>query len=124
MKLITPTSAKLFNMHDAIFTGLASPSRGSTENSAWIVELTANKPGLEHQLTREEIFICLSGSAEVRTGEACHVLSAGSCLVVPAHTRFSISKTGEENFRAVAILPVGAQAMLADGQSFVPPWAD
>ena len=123
MKLIDAASAKVFTMHDAIFTGLASPSRGSHENSVWIVELTSNKPGVAHQLTREEIFICLEGAAQVTMGENHYPLSAGACLIVPAHTRFSLSKTSEENFRAVAILPVGAEAMLENGQTFTPPWA-
>ncbi|MBI1772730.1 MAG: cupin domain-containing protein [Burkholderiales bacterium] len=123
MNLIEASSAKVFAMHEATFTGLASPSRGSTENSAWIVELSSNQAGVTHQLTREEIFICLSGAAKVSMGEEHYTLSAGSCLIVPAHTRFSISKTSNENFRAVAILPVGAEAMLEDGKTFIPPWA-
>ncbi|MFZ6641292.1 cupin domain-containing protein [Undibacterium sp. TC4M20W] len=123
MNLIDASSAKVFTMHEATFIGLASPSRGSTENSAWIVELSANKPGVAHQLTREEIFICLSGAAKVSMGDHHHTLSAGACLIVPAHTRFSISKTSDENFRAVAILPVGAEAVLEDGKTFTPPWA-
>ncbi|MFZ6873548.1 cupin domain-containing protein [Undibacterium sp. Di27W] len=122
MNLIDASSAKVFTMHEAIFTGLASPSRGSQENSAWIVELSSNKPGAIHELTREEIFICLAGTATVRMGEEHRDLSAGACLIVPAHTQFSLSKTSEENFRAVAILPVGAEAILENGQTFVPPW--
>lgn len=123
MNLIEASSAKVFTMHEAIFTGLASPSRGSHENSAWIVELSSNKPGATHELTREEIFICLAGTAKVSMGDEHLSLSAGACLIVPAHTRFSLSKTSEENFRAVAILPVGAEAILESGQAFVPPWA-
>ncbi|MFZ6743313.1 cupin domain-containing protein [Undibacterium sp. JH2W] len=123
MNLIEASSAKIFTMHDATFTGLASPSRGSQENSAWMVELSSSKPGTPHELTREEIFICLAGSAAVSMGEEHRSLSAGACLIVPAHTRFSLRKTSEENFRAVAILPVGTEAILENGQAFVPPWA-
>ena len=123
MNLIDASSAKVFTMHEALFTGLASPSRGSQENSAWIVELSSMQAGATHELTREEIFICLTGSAKVSMGGEHRSLNAGSCLIVPAHTRFSLCKTSEENFRAVAILPVGAQAILENGQTFVPPWA-
>jgi mannose-6-phosphate isomerase-like protein (cupin superfamily) len=123
MPFIASADAPQFDLPGASFTGLASPSRGATENAAWIVTLPAGAPGLPHRLTREETFIGLEGQAQARVGDQVHALTPGSALVVPANVEFEISNPGNAPFRAVAVLPVGGQAVLADGVAFTPPWA-
>ncbi|HZG96389.1 MAG TPA: hypothetical protein VEZ46_16960 [Mycobacteriales bacterium] len=44
-------------------------------------------------------------------------------LVVPAGTELCLS-TGEQEFEAVAVLPVGARARIGDGEPFTPRWAE
>lgn len=123
MPFVATTDAPTFSLHGAIFTGLSSPNRGATENAVWIVTLPAGIPAVPHQLTREETFVGLEGRALARVGDKTYEITTGSALVVPAHTDFEISNPDAAPFRAVAILPVGGQAVIAGGAPFTPPWA-
>ena len=101
---------------------LASPSLGSQETSVWRLRLEPGTPGLPHRLTREEIFVVLSGSATASLdGEPAH-LDAGSALVLPAGVELTLA-TGEEALEAIVCLPVGGQGIVGDGEPFTPPWA-
>lgn len=110
-------------MHGARFTSLASPRSGSKENSVWTVEISPGAPATPHQVTREEIFVLLSGRAGVRIGEEHAEARQGDVIVVPADTPFELAALGDEPLRALVCLPVGGQARLADGTTFTPPWA-
>jgi len=123
MPFIPHEDAPTFELPHASFTGLAAPSRGATETSAWIVTLHPGAPGLPHQVTREEIFVCIEGQGLAVLGGETHELSPGSALVVPAGTLFALSNPGVQAFRAVAMLPVGGQACLEGQEPFTPPWA-
>lgn len=105
------------------FVGLASPSRGAVETAVWRLCLAPGAKPLIHQLTREEVFVAISGTAQATlAGEAIEV-SAGSALVVPANTDFSLSNSGLEPFEAVAVFPVGGMARMGNEAPFTPPWA-
>jgi mannose-6-phosphate isomerase-like protein (cupin superfamily) len=124
MPMIHPSDAPVFTLHGVVFNALASPSRGSTRNAVWTVCIETDAAGVTHQLSDEESFVCLSGRAIAIVGGAEHQLSAGCALVVPAATAFSLTKVGEEPFRAVVVLPAGATAQVGDGEPFIPPWAE
>ena len=123
MPLIESNQAPVFQMDGARFTGLAAPSRGSTENAVWRVSVAPGGGGAVHRLTREEVIVALSGAAEVTLAGETSRLEAGSALVVPPHTDFALGNLGDVPFEAVAVLPVGGEACLAGGAPFVPPWA-
>jgi mannose-6-phosphate isomerase-like protein (cupin superfamily) len=123
MPFIASADAPSFELPHASFSGLASPSRGAAENAVWIVTLHPAAPGVPHRLTREETFIGIEGRAIARLGGRDYELTAGSALVVPADTEFEISNPDPVPFRAVAVLPVGGQALFQDGEPFTPPWA-
>ena len=108
----------------ATFTSLVSPARGALSTSVWRVALAPGQPATPHEVTREEIFIILSGTAKVRIGDERGEAAAGDAIVVPPDTRFEISSAGDEAVEALCCLPVGGQARLADGTTFVPPWAE
>lgn len=123
MPFISAATAPTFERHGATFTGLASPSRGSRENAAWLLTLADSGPGVPHTLSREEIFVCIEGRAEAQVGLETHELTAGSALVVPPNVEFSIRNRHPAPFRAVAVLPVGGQASVGSAPAFTPPWA-
>lgn len=123
MPCIAADAAPRFTLHQAVFTGLASPSRGSTENSVWIVTLEPGNTPVAHRLSREETLVAIGGRALARIGGQTHELLAGGAVVVPADTEFALHNPGPEPFRAVAVLPVGGQALVAGQPPFVPPWA-
>jgi mannose-6-phosphate isomerase-like protein (cupin superfamily) len=115
----TPTHA----LGGASFTSLATPSRGSTETSVWLVEITPGTAGTPHRLTREEVFVVLAGRAEVSLGDQISHATAGDAIVVPAGIPFALAPAGEEPLRALCCLPVGGQGQLTEGEPFTPPWA-
>lgn len=123
MPFIPSETAPTFELPHATFTGLAAPSRGATETSAWIVTLHPGAPALPHRVTREEIFICIEGRGLATLGDESHEISPGSALVVPAGTLFALGNPGTQAFRAVAMLPAGGQAYMEGQEPFTPPWA-
>jgi mannose-6-phosphate isomerase-like protein (cupin superfamily) len=115
----TPTH----DLGGARFTSLATPSRGSVDSSVWAVEIEPGTPSVPHSLTREEVFVVLSGSAAVRIGGVEQSASAGDAIVVPADTPFELANAADEPLRLVCCMPVGGQARV-DGEAFTPPWAE
>jgi quercetin dioxygenase-like cupin family protein len=104
------------------FQTLASPSLGSRETSVWRVRLEPSTPGVPHRVTREEIFVVLSGSATASLDGTAQRLAAGSALVLPAGVELSLA-TDDEPLEAIVCLPVGGQGIVGDGEPFTPPWA-
>lgn len=123
MTHIAARDAPTFHLPGTTFTALAAPSRGSRENAVWRVRLDPNTPARPHQLTREEVFVVTAGSAMASLAGTEHCLSAGDSLIVPAFTEFSLANPFGEAFEAIAVLPVGARAMLEGGEPFAPPWS-
>ncbi len=106
-----------------VFMALASPQKGSTANSVWRLMIAPGTPGTAHQLTKEEIIVAISGQASATINGKRHDVRAGDTLIIPALTDFSLSNEGQEFFEAMAIFPVGGQAIIGDGPAFTPPWA-
>ena len=123
MPFIAADTAPTFELHGAAFIGLASPARGSTENAVWLVTLTNAGQAVPHTLSREETLVCIEGRAFARLGAEAHELTPGSALVIPAGVEFSIRNPHAAPFKAVAVLPVGGQAMIVGQPAFTPPWA-
>lgn len=122
MPLIRAENAPKFTLPGLHVTGLAAPSRGARETSVWRLRLEPDAPGAAHSVDREEIFVALSGRALATLGEERVELKAGDALVVPAGRTFSLAGVGSEAFEAVALVPVGARASMAEGEPFAPPW--
>ena len=123
MPLISATDAPIFESHGARFTALAAPSRGATENAVWIVTLPPGTPPVQHQLTREETFVCIEGEALALLNGVSLRVTPGSALVIPPHTDFSLETPAESSFSAVVVLPIGGQGIIGDAPPFTPPWA-
>jgi len=122
MHVIKSSSAPAFEIPGLSVVGLAAPSRGASETCVWRITLPPGTPATPHAISREEIFVALSGEARIELDGRDHVLAPGDTLVVPAGEMFSLSNPGAEPFTALAVLPVGGQAMLPGGERFSPPW--
>src|SRR5438046_6346234 len=114
MPVIQAPPAPTHDIGHSSFTSLATPSRGSTETSAWLVEINANSPAVPHSLTREEIFVVLSGEASVRIDGVHATASSLDAIVIPRDVEFEISNSGPEPLRLLCCFPVGGQARLLD----------
>ena len=119
---IAAARAPIFELPGIRFTGLAAPSRGSTDSAVWIVELAPATPGSAHQLTREEVIVALEGRAVGTVAGEQFELAAGDALTIPPRTDFALANPFDSTFRAVAVLPVGGQAVMGEN-TFTPPWA-
>lgn len=124
MTIIRAAEAPTFALPGVRFFGLASPKRGARETSAWRVRLDPGTEPTIHRLTREEIFIAVSGRATVHLDGVVHELAPGDAAIVPPEIDFALGNAGEEVFEAVVIFPVGGQAMLPGSAPFTPPWAE
>ncbi|MET0287041.1 MAG: cupin domain-containing protein [Polyangiales bacterium] len=103
------------------FTSLATPARGTRENSVWKVRFAAGASSAPHSLTREEIFVVLAGELDVRMEDAVQTARVGDVILVPAGVEFSVVTRGEAEL--LCCFPVGGQARLASGELISPPWA-
>jgi quercetin dioxygenase-like cupin family protein len=123
MPHIAAADAPTFTLPGATFTGLAAPSRGARENAVWRVSVEPGTPPRAHQLTREEILVATSGAAIASLNGEDIRFAAGDALIIPAFADFSLANPGDSAFEAVAVLPVGARAIMHDGAMFTPPWS-
>lgn len=123
MPLIQGATAPTFSLPHATFTGLAAPSRGAVETSVWRTVLAPRSGGAPHSLTREEIFVAITGRAVAEIDGERIEMTAGDALVVPADRTLSLSNPHDEPFEAVCVFPVGGQAKQGDADPFIPPWA-
>ncbi|TXC62046.1 cupin domain-containing protein [Piscinibacter aquaticus] len=106
-------------LHHLVLPRAAVPARTPSGE----VTVEPGVAGSPHRLTREETFVALEGSAVVEVDGQRHELAAGSALVVAAGQTLALSNTASRPFRALAVLPVGGQAVIGDGPAFTPPWA-
>jgi len=123
MPVIPAPPSATHELPHARFTSLATPSRGSQETSLWRVEIQAGAPATPHQVTREEVFVVLTGHASVVIGVERAEARPGDVIVVPPNPTFEIACAGDEPLQALCCFPVGGQARL-DGRVFTPPWAE
>ena len=121
MPVITAADAPVFDTGGATITGLASPARGARDCAAWRVRLAADHPSPPHELTREEVFVVLTGAVTAEYGDREETATAGGALIVPAGEPFTLVAR-DAPAEAVCVLPVGGTALL-DGAEITPPWA-
>jgi quercetin dioxygenase-like cupin family protein len=106
-----------------IFTPVAAPSRGTTENAVWRTRVEPHQTGALHHMTREEIIVGLSGAAEIRLDGERHRLAPGDAFAVPAFTDFVLECAGDVPFEAMVVLPAGGRAVIGGQPSFQPAWS-
>ena len=123
MAVVPAPNGPTHELGGARFTSLATPSRGSTHTSVWSVEIAPGTPGAPLRLTHEEVFVVLDGRADVRIGDERSTAGPGDAIVVPPGVPFALAAANDQPVRALCCLPVGGQARLPDGATFVPPWA-
>jgi quercetin dioxygenase-like cupin family protein len=123
MPVTQPSEEPTHTLGETRFWRLASPSTGSREASVWRVALPAGADAVTHELTREEVFVILEGTARASIDGVVDDVRPGGAIIVPPHTPFSLAAVGDDTVVALAYLPVGGQAMIGDGAPFTPPWA-
>jgi mannose-6-phosphate isomerase-like protein (cupin superfamily) len=123
MYVIEASTAPRFELPGVEFTGMASPSRGSSQVCTWRITVAG---GLDesgsHTLDRDEIFMVVSGAIRLAPGEP--VLRAGDAAVVPAGTPIALGNPAAEPAEVIVAITAGFTATMADGTTInTPPWA-
>jgi quercetin dioxygenase-like cupin family protein len=122
MTVINDDDAPRFDAGGTHVVGLAAPSRGSAETSAWRFTLDPGAASPPHTLDREEIIIAVGGDLQVDlAGERSH-LGPGGAVIISAGMEVVLSNETSSPFEGIACLPAGAQATV-DGEASSPPWA-
>ncbi|MFE2879765.1 cupin domain-containing protein [Streptomyces roseus] len=85
MHLITTSPDHVVTTPNAVMTGLAAPSRGSSELSTWRVAMAAGARGPEHSVDREQVWTVTAGTVEVTSAGRTERIAAGQTLVLPPH---------------------------------------
>jgi mannose-6-phosphate isomerase-like protein (cupin superfamily) len=112
-----------FELHEARFFPLSSPSRGGTELAVWQLRLAPDTVGVPHLIDREEVFILAAGELLIQVDDAEPVrLLPGDAVAVAGGCRLS-ANSGPEGAVATVCTRAGLQATMADGSVISPPWA-
>ncbi|MEU0007831.1 VOC family protein [Streptomyces sp. NPDC006314] len=122
IRVLTPAAENVTESPNARMTGLAAPSRGSTELSTWTVAMEAGQTGPEHLISREQVWTVTVGVLEVTCDGRSEKITAGQTFVLPPNALRQVHA------------PQAAEAhvaMLSDGVASVPgtegtrvlPWA-
>ncbi|MEU9129651.1 cupin domain-containing protein [Kitasatospora sp. NPDC048540] len=122
MPVIRSTEPITHELHGARFHSYATGATGSTELRSWRLELPAGVEGVEHTVSREEVFLVLSGAPRLSLDGEAAVLAAGDVAVAPAGSRLRIA-TGDTPATVWVTTSAGLTATLPDGTVISPPWA-
>ncbi|RKS75635.1 Cupin domain-containing protein [Motilibacter peucedani] len=123
MPVVRRHEAVRFELHGAAFTSFASPSRGSSELCAWLLEVPAGTVGAAHSVTREEVLHVLEGELVVSLGDECSRLAPGDVAVVGPGEVLQVDNCSTAPARAWVTTSAGLEAVLPDGTRLSPPWA-
>jgi mannose-6-phosphate isomerase-like protein (cupin superfamily) len=123
MTTIQATQAPRFELPGLVFTGLASPSRGSADLCTWRLEV---EPGFAstdaHTLDRDEVFMVVAGSIRLSPDDV--PIEAGDASVVPAGVPIQVSNAGDGPATVIVAIAAGFRATTEDGTEIgTPPWA-
>lgn len=123
MTTIQADHAPRFALPGLSFTGLASPSRGSSALCTWRLEIEPGFASPEgHTLDRDEIFMVVSGS--IRLSDDGAAIGAGGAAVVTAGTPIKVTNTGDGRAEVIVAIAAGFCARAEDGTEIgTPPWA-
>ena len=124
MPIIRAAEGTEHDVHGATFTAYANGGTGSTELCAWNLHLPAGQPGLEHRISKEEVFLVKSGSPRITVDGAAADLAAGDVVVAPAGSLLKVENPGQQEPANIWVTTsVGLSATLPDGSQMTPPWA-
>lgn len=83
VRVIGPAVENVTESPNARMTGLAAPSRGSTELSTWTVAMEPGQTGPEHSISREQVWTVTAGVLHVTCGGRTDKITAGQTLILP-----------------------------------------
>ncbi|WP_425835662.1 cupin domain-containing protein [Streptomyces fractus] len=123
MSVIRASEAVVHELHGGRFVSYATPAAGSKELAAWRGEIPAGMRGPAHKVSREEVFLLLTGSLCLTLDGVRHTLAPGDVAIANAATTLEVENPTSEVATMWVTTSVGLEAELADGTRIAPPWA-
>jgi quercetin dioxygenase-like cupin family protein len=124
MSYIRSTEAAAHSIHGVRFVAYANPGSGSKEICAWRGEIPAGLVGVPHTISHEEVFYLLTGTLRFSIDGETADLVPGDAAIAPAGSLLGLENVGEETATMWVSTGVGLSAVLADGSTVSPPWAN
>jgi quercetin dioxygenase-like cupin family protein len=103
-------------------TGLAAPSRGSSEISAWRVHMEPAAPGPLHRVDHEIVLIVLEGTASVFVEGETFEVPAGDAFIIPAGTERHLTNTADQPCELISVMSAAGRSKRSDGEPSFIPW--
>jgi quercetin dioxygenase-like cupin family protein len=123
MPVIRATEGTEYDMHGATFTAYADAETGGAELRAWNCRLPAGQSGVEHRISKEEVFLVRGGTPRIAVDGTDTLLAAGDVVVAPAGSLLRVDNPGSQDADLWVTTGAGLSARLADGSTLSPPWA-
>jgi mannose-6-phosphate isomerase-like protein (cupin superfamily) len=120
--IVREPDAVQHRLHGSTFHSFAAPATGSRELCAWRLEVAGGTEGVAHRVTREEVFLLLSGELQVALDGVSGRLTPGEVVLVPAGAELRVDNTSAAPATAWVTTSVGLEATLPDGSMISPPW--
>jgi len=124
MPFVPASEAVPYETHGVRFVSYAASARGSKELCAWRTELSAETAGPPHRISREEVFLVLSGRLELTIDGQTRSLDVGDVAIAPPGSTLEVSNATKEPATMWVTTSIGLEASLADGSRISPPWAN
>lgn len=123
MRVITANDGDVTATGAAEMTGLAAPSRGSTELSTWKVRMRPGATGPEHVIDREQVWTVTAGALEIASEGRTERVDAGQTAILPAGAVRTVSTADQAAEALVAMAADGSASLPGDDTARPVPWA-
>ena len=123
MGLVRSAEAPSWELPGWKMSGLASPSRGSTELSTWRVSIDPNTDGPLHTVDREIVLMVLEGVATVTLEGTAVAIPAGDAFVIPPHTERKLGNAHDTQCELISVMGADGRSVRSDGSPSFIPWA-
>ncbi|MEU1779634.1 cupin domain-containing protein [Streptomyces abikoensis] len=124
MPFVRGNQAVVHEIHGARFASYVRLATGSRDLAAWRGEIPAGTVAPEHVISAEEVFYVLSGRIRLTIDGETAELGAGDAAVAPADATLAVSNPTGEPAHFWVTTQVGLSAVLPDGSTITPPWAN
>ncbi|MFC4515935.1 cupin domain-containing protein [Streptomyces ehimensis] len=124
MPFVRGNQAVVHEIHGARFASYVRPATGSRDLAAWRGEIPAGTVAPEHVISAEEVLYVLSGRIRLTIDGETAELGAGDAAVAPADATLAVSNPTGEPAHFWVTTQVGLSAVLPDGSTITPPWAN
>lgn len=124
MPFVHGDQAVVHEIHGTRFASYIRPATGSRELAAWRGEIPAGTVAPEHVISAEEVFYVLSGRIRLTIDGETAELGVGDAALAPADATLAVINPTGEPAHLWVTTQVGLSAVLPDGSTITPPWAN